>query len=61
MSQTKKQKREKLLLKFEKELKELEAERKLDQESVNYYIRPSARQYYVEEQVCNLKRNLGVL
>lgn len=60
---TKKQKRQEILAKFEKELEILNTNRMAEQESINnrYYVRPSARQYYVEEQIENLKRNLGIL
>ena len=60
---TKKQKREKLLAKFQEELEVLESERKKQQELISnrYYIRPNSRQYYVESQIDALKRNLGIL
>lgn len=62
---TKKQKREELLRKFEEELKLLESEyservNKHNTEGYTYHLFPSTRQHYVESQIKNLKRNLGI-
>lgn len=61
---SKKQKREEILKKFENELKLLKSEyeervNKHNTAGYTYHLFPSTRQYYVESQIANLKRNLG--
>ena len=60
---TKNQKREEILKKFEEELKIHQAEftERVNQHNRSgyiYLIFPSPRQYYVESQIENLKRNM---
>lgn len=61
--QTKNQKRQKLLEKFEKEFAQLQEERELEVISRGHeqylgYLRPTARYLYVESQINALKKNM---